>query len=47
MNDITRFAGMVGLILTAAAMTFGSSLASPALQSGPVLASGPQMVQHG
>ena len=47
MNDVTRFAGLVGMILTAAAMTFGSSLASPALQTGPALASAPQMVQHG
>jgi len=47
MNNLSRFAGLVGLILTAAAMTFGSSLASPALQGGPMLASGPQMVQHG
>jgi hypothetical protein len=38
---------MVGIALTAAAMTIGSSLASPALQGGPALASGPQMVQHG
>jgi hypothetical protein len=47
MNEYTRFAGLVGIILTAAAMTFGSSLAAPALQPGPALASAAQMVQHG
>jgi hypothetical protein len=47
MTDNARFAGVIALILTAAAMTMGSSLASPAMQNGPVLASAPQMVQHG
>ena len=47
MNEYTRFAGLVGIILTASAMTFGSSLAAPALQPGPALASAAQMVQHG
>jgi len=47
MTNIARFAGTIGIIITAAAMTFGSSLASPALQDGPVLAPGTQMVQHG
>jgi|GEM_PF-4106251 len=47
MNDMTRFAGLISVIITAAAMALGSSLASPALQGGPVLASAAQMVQHG
>ncbi|HZG46213.1 MAG TPA: hypothetical protein VEZ41_08075 [Allosphingosinicella sp.] len=47
MNNFARFAGLAGILFTAAAMTLGSSLASPALQPGPALASGPQMVQHG
>ena len=47
MNNITRFAGMVGIVLTAAAMMINSTLASAGLQPGPMLASAPQMVQHG
>ena len=47
MNEHMRFTGLIGIILTAAAMTFGSSLAAPALQPGQALASTAEMVQHG
>jgi hypothetical protein len=47
MSNIARLAGMIGVILTAAAITIGSSLAYPPLHAGPALASEPQMVQHG
>ena len=47
MSNIARLAGMIGVILTAAAITIGSSLANPPLRDGPALASAAQMVQHG
>ena len=47
MSNIARLAGMIGVILTVAAMTIGSSLAYPPLHNGPSLASAAQMVQHG
>ena len=47
MSNIARLAGMIGVILTAAAITIGSSLASSPPHAGPALASAAQMVQHG
>jgi hypothetical protein len=47
MSNIARLAGLIGVTLTAAAMTISSTLTMHALQQGPVLASAAQMVQHG
>ena len=47
MSNIARLAGLIGVTLTAAAMTISSTLTTHALQQGPVLASAAQMVQHG
>ena len=47
MSNIARLAGLIGITLTAAAMTFSSTLTMHALQQGQALASAAQMVQHG